>query len=89
MKKSVHSFFYVNEVPITDLVIGILFKRGGNMLKNARRPISYNEQKCQPIHNMTVTVYNLPTKDSIDIAECISNRKRKSNSNIISIFGDD
>lgn len=58
------------------------------MLKNARRPISYNEQKSQPIHNMTVTVYNLQPKESIDIAECISNRKRKSNSNIISIFGD-
>lgn len=58
------------------------------MLKNARRPISYNEQKSQPIHNMTVTVYNLHQKESIDIAECISNRKRKSNSNIISIFGD-
>ena len=58
------------------------------MLKNARRPISYNEQKSQPIHNMTVTVYNLPTKDSIDIAECISNRRKKQSSNIISIFGD-
>lgn len=58
------------------------------MLKNARRPISDNKQKSQPIHNMTVTVYNLHQKESIDIAECISNRKRKSNSNIISIFGD-
>ena len=58
------------------------------MLKNARRPISDNKQKSQPIHNMTVTVYNLQAKESIDIAECISNRKRKSNSNIISIFGD-
>lgn len=58
------------------------------MLKNARRPINCNEQKSQPIHNMTVTVYNLQQKESIDIAECISNRKRKSNSNIISIFGD-
>jgi len=58
------------------------------MLKNARRPINCNEQKSQPIHNMTVTVYNLHQKESIDIAECISNRKRKSNSNIISIFGD-
>ena len=58
------------------------------MLKNARRPISDNKQKSQPIHNMTVTVYNLHQKESIDIAECISNRKRKSDSNIISIFGD-
>ena len=58
------------------------------MLKNARRPISDNKQKSQPIHNMTVTVYNLPTKDSIDIAECISNRRKKQSSNIISIFGD-
>lgn len=58
------------------------------MLKNARRPINCNEQKSQPIHNTTVTVYNLHQKESIDIAECISNRKRKSNSNIISIFGD-
>jgi len=58
------------------------------MLKNARRPINCNEQKSQPIHNMTVTIYNLHQKESIDIAECISNRKRKSNSNIISIFGD-
>jgi len=58
------------------------------MLKNARRPISYNEQKSQPIHNITVTVYNLHQKESIDIAECISNKRRKQPSNIISIFGD-
>lgn len=58
------------------------------MLKNARRPISYNEQKSQPIHNMTVTIYNLHQKESIDIAECISNKRRKQPSNIISIFGD-
>ena len=58
------------------------------MLKNARRPISDNKQKIQPIHNMTVTVYNLQPKESIDIAECISNRRRKLSSNVISIFGD-
>lgn len=58
------------------------------MLKNARRPISDNKQKSQPIHNMTVTVYNLQPKESIDIAECISNRRRKLSSNVISIFGD-
>lgn len=58
------------------------------MLKNARRPINCNEQKSQSIHNMTVTVYNLQPKESIDIAECISNKRRKQPSNIISIFGD-
>lgn len=58
------------------------------MLKNARRPINCNKQKSQPIHNMTVTVYNLQPKESIDIAECISNRRRKPSSNVISIFGD-
>ena len=58
------------------------------MLKNARRPISDNKQKSQPIHNMTVTVYNLQSKESIDIAECISNRRKRQSSNIISIFGD-
>ena len=55
------------------------------MLKNSRKPTNYDSSKCRPTHNMTLTVYDLPTKDSIDIADCISNRRRKQASNIISI----
>ena len=58
------------------------------MLKNSRKPINYDSSKFRPIHNMTLTVYDLPTKDSIDIADCISNRRRKQASNIISIVED-
>ena len=57
------------------------------MLKNSRKPINY-DSKRRPLHNMTLTVYNLSTKDSIDIADCISNRRRKQASNIISIGED-
>ena len=58
------------------------------MLKNSRKPINYDSSKFRSIHNMTLTVYDLPTKDSIDIADCISNRRRKRSSNIISIVED-
>ena len=58
------------------------------MLKNSRKPTNYDSSKCRPTHNMTLTVYDLPTKDSIDIADCISNRRRKRSSNIISIVED-
>lgn len=57
------------------------------MLKNSRKPINY-DSKCRPSHNKTLTIYNLSTKDSIDIADCISNRRRKRSSNIISIVED-
>lgn len=57
------------------------------MLKNSRKPTNY-DSKRRSSHNMTLTVYDLPTKDSIDIADCISNRRRKQASNIISIVED-
>jgi len=58
------------------------------MLKNSRKPINYDSSKFRSTHNMTLTVYDLPTKDIIDIADCISNRRRKRSSNIISIVED-
>ena len=58
------------------------------MLKNSRKTINHDNSKCRQTHNMTLTVYDLPTKDSIDIADCISNRRRKRSSNIISIVED-
>lgn len=57
------------------------------MLKNSRKPINY-DSKRRPSHNATLTIYNLSTKDSIDIVDCISNRRRKRSSNIISIVED-
>lgn len=55
------------------------------MLKRSRKPINYYDSKRRATHNMTLTVYNLHTRDSIDIADCISKGRRRRTCNIISI----